>query len=303
MNTDIRLSVGFWQHPKTKKTVKRLGLEGIRSLQVLWLWAAVNRPDGNLAGMDAEDIELAADWKGNEGEFCAFCLGVWIDEADGGYALHDWAEHNSWQAKAKDRSESARKNANVRWGKEKSRQPHQVGNAPSMPSQCEDDANAMQPHQVGNAPSPSPSPKPKGKEKDIKTPCQVFAEDSDAYRLAAFMLETLKANLPTLKEPNLQKWASDFDVAIRNDPRMKDIRFVAQVIKWACSDDFWKANIQCPGKLRDKFDQLTAKMEATRTARASPSARLGPSRNGNTFPDGRERDYGESDFGALGGTP
>ena len=39
MNTDIRLSVGFWQHPKTKKTVRRLGLEGIRSLQVLWLWS------------------------------------------------------------------------------------------------------------------------------------------------------------------------------------------------------------------------------------------------------------------------
>ena len=36
MNTDIRLAVGFWQHPKTRKTIRRLGLEGIRSLQVLW---------------------------------------------------------------------------------------------------------------------------------------------------------------------------------------------------------------------------------------------------------------------------
>lgn len=38
--------------------------------------------------------------------------------------------------------------------------------------------------------------------------------------------------------------------------------------------------------------------------RASPpQARIGPSRNGNVFPDGRERDYGQSDFGALGGQP
>lgn len=121
MNTDIRLSVGFWQHPKTKKTVKRLGLEGIRSLQVLWLWAAVNRPDGVLSGMDWEDIELAADWQGDERAFFEFCLGtegasMWIDEDESGYILHDWADHNPWQAEAEARSESARKAAKARWG-------------------------------------------------------------------------------------------------------------------------------------------------------------------------------------------
>lgn len=130
--------------------------------------------------------------------------------------------------------------------------------------------------------------------KDIKTPCQVFAEGSDPYRLAVFMRDTLKANVPTLKDPNLQKWAQAFDVAIRNDPRMKDVRFVAQVIKWACSDDFWKANIQSPGKLREKFDQLTAKMESVRGSRASPSPRVGMSAHGNTKAGGQERNYGQS---------
>lgn len=69
MNCDIRLSTEFWQHPKTRKLAKRLGLEGVRSLQILWLWAARNRPDGNLGGMDWEDIELAADWQGEERAF------------------------------------------------------------------------------------------------------------------------------------------------------------------------------------------------------------------------------------------
>lgn len=108
MNSDIRLSVGFWQHPKTKKTVRRLGLEGIRSLQILWAWAAVNRPDGNLSGMDWEDIELAADWQGEERKFFDTCLGMWIDETSDGYALHDWQEHNPWASEADTRSDAAR---------------------------------------------------------------------------------------------------------------------------------------------------------------------------------------------------
>lgn len=108
MNTDIRLSVGFWQHPKTRKTAKRLGLEGVRSLQILWLWAAINRPDGNLSGMDWEDIELAADWSGEEQSFFDFCLGIWIDEAPYGYVLHDWKNHNSWASEADERSDKAR---------------------------------------------------------------------------------------------------------------------------------------------------------------------------------------------------
>lgn len=76
------------------------------------------------------------------------------------------------------------------------------------------------------------------------------------------MRDTLKANVPTLKEPNLQKWAHSFAVALRTDKRMTEPAFVAQVILWACSDAFWRANIQSPDKLREKFDQLTAKMEA-----------------------------------------
>lgn len=108
MNTDFRLSVGFWQHPKTKKTARRLGLEGIRSLQVLWAWVAVNRPDGNLSGMDWEDVELAADWQGEERKFFDTSLGMWIDESPDGYALHDWQEHNPWASEADTRSDAAR---------------------------------------------------------------------------------------------------------------------------------------------------------------------------------------------------
>lgn len=164
MNTDIRLSTGFWSHPKTRKLVKRLGLEGVRSLQILWLWAAQEKPDGNLAGIDWEDIELAADWQGEERAFFDHCLGVWIDEVEGGYVLHDWAEHNPWQAEAASRSAQARKNATAGWEKRRAKQPQDFGNADLMPPQCDGNAPAKQPQDFGNAPSPSPFPK------DIKTP-------------------------------------------------------------------------------------------------------------------------------------
>lgn len=108
MNTDIRLSVGFWQHPKTKKIAKRLGLEGVRSLQILWMWAATNRPEGNLSGMDWEDIELAADWQGEDQVFFTHCLGMWIDETNTGYVLHDWKDHNSWASQVEERNDTSR---------------------------------------------------------------------------------------------------------------------------------------------------------------------------------------------------
>lgn len=109
MNTDIRLSVEFWDHPKTVKLERRLGLEGVKALQVLWAWSAKNRPDGALSGMDEEDIEIAAGWKGNDGELLQILIELrWIDKDADGYALHDWTEHNDWASKVTDRGDHGR---------------------------------------------------------------------------------------------------------------------------------------------------------------------------------------------------
>lgn len=106
---DIRLSTEFWSHPKTIKLTRRLGLEGVRSLQILWLWSRSNRPDGILTGMDAEDIEIAAKWEGESERFVNESLNVrWLDINDGIYELHDWAEHNPWSADSIERGDKAR---------------------------------------------------------------------------------------------------------------------------------------------------------------------------------------------------
>lgn len=121
MNTDIRLAVNFWQHPKVYRLEKRLGLKAIRSLQILWIWCAQNRPDGNLFNLAPDEIEFVADWRGKKGAFFGACIGEWIDETEAGYRLHEWADYNPYQAQAGSREEArkekARNAANARWGK------------------------------------------------------------------------------------------------------------------------------------------------------------------------------------------
>ena len=117
----------------------------------------------------------------------------------------------------------------------------------------------------------SDEPDVQAKPKKSRTPLPELAEDSEAYRLAVYMRDQLAEVLPTFKEPTLQSWARDFDVALRNDERMGDVRFVAQVIKWVAADSFWRTNCQCPATLRKQFDKLTARMaEEAAKARASP---------------------------------
>ena len=250
MNTDIRLAVSFRGHRKRKRLRLVLGPDATDYLIDLWLSTAMNHPSGTLRGMDEIDIALEAGWEGEPQTFVSALMECrFLERAeDGTYALHDWEDHQSWAVHAEERKERAKKAAGARW-KEPLRDAcpeHAAGIAPSpspLPS-----------------PSPDPSPTPYGFKR--KTPGQVFAEDSEAYRLAVLMRDTLHANVPTLREPNIQAWAREFDVALRNDPRMNEPHFVGQVVKWACTHSFWRGNIQSPGKLREKFDQLTAKMEA-----------------------------------------
>jgi len=114
---DARISVGLPAHPKTKKLIRRLGEGGAWRLVCLFLWVAQSRPDGDLSGMTGEDIELAADWQGEEGAFIKALIEVgFVDGEEGCYEIHDWEQHNPWAAGASRRSEVARQNALKKWG-------------------------------------------------------------------------------------------------------------------------------------------------------------------------------------------
>ena len=105
MNSDIRLSVGFFDHPKIIKLERQLGLEGVTALLRLWLWAAQNRPSGVLSGMDEEDIEIAARWNGEVRAFNGVVRRLKLLDAVGDmFQIHDWQEHNTWQSEAENLS-------------------------------------------------------------------------------------------------------------------------------------------------------------------------------------------------------
>ncbi|MFD2206621.1 hypothetical protein [Kiloniella antarctica] len=156
--TDIRLQCGFHSHPKTIKLIRKIGHEGAFCLTQLWCWAAENRPKGDLAGLDIDDIEIAAGWTGEEGKFHAAILGTWLDED---LKLHTWEDHQGYIFHAEERSEKARNAAAARWGKRKTETDN---NASSTSDECLEhttsNAKPMPQHQSSNAPTPTPTPTP-----------------------------------------------------------------------------------------------------------------------------------------------
>jgi len=109
----------------------------------LWISTAMNRPSGDLKGMDEVDIALDAGWSGDPIEFCNALISCgWLEKnSTGEYRIHDWEEHQPYVLGAPMRSARAKHAARTRWDSKE--------DAPSMP---EVDSS--------NAPSPSPDPSP-----------------------------------------------------------------------------------------------------------------------------------------------
>lgn len=145
MPDDIRLKVGLFTHFKMNRLVRRIGYEGGFKLIQLFAWAAVNRPNGDLSGMEAADIEDAVHWGGDSGKFVEVMREVgFIDGTEFAYRLHDWTEHNPWAASSEERSESSKWAALCRrYGRD--------GAAERMPGYAERMRSACEPHAAGTA--------------------------------------------------------------------------------------------------------------------------------------------------------
>lgn len=106
---DIRINVNFFSHPKTQKLIRRLGPESVLCLLQLWTWAAQNRPNGLLHGLDDEDLEIASGWSGSAGVFVDMLKSLaWLDETKEGLYIHDWSVHNPWICSSESRGDVAR---------------------------------------------------------------------------------------------------------------------------------------------------------------------------------------------------
>lgn len=170
MADDARISIALPEHPKTKKLIRRIGVEGAWFLVKLFLWAASNRHDGDLSGLTAEDIELAINWPGEIGAFVKTLVEVgFLDGEEGQYTIHDWYEHNTFAATKGLRVERARTAANKRWGGQKDAVPLQSSDANGMQGACVEHANGMRSDGFSNALHSTPlhTTPPKSKSKAL----------------------------------------------------------------------------------------------------------------------------------------
>lgn len=246
MTNDARISTALPSHPKTKKIIRRLGEAGAWNLVCLILWAAANRSDGDLTGMSVEDIELAIDYRGQPGALVqALCEVGFLDGDEGGYFIHDWAEHNPWVNGADMRSAKARWNAVKRHhgATEADRQVPEWAavrnaggnhedtdsNASSIPSSnARSTKVALLQTKRSNAPSPSPSPSEK------KSPNGDLLQSADGETedpVCMIVLEAYHRHLPACEQ-----------VSVIGPKRTKRLQFVDKFARQVCRKQGWSYN-------------------------------------------------------------
>jgi hypothetical protein len=219
MNSDYRISVGFFRHHKTRKLQKRLGSDGVLALLKLWGYAAEFRADGDLSEMSAEDIELAIDWM-KETPLIATLVEIgFIDGQEGRYCLHEWGIHNPWACVDEARSDGGRLSCLFRKNpiaaqefKAKGRtgitkEEYEI--AKNMRNPCDRSANAQDSsaNRSANAPiSPAPAPTPTPVPTPIPIPAPKEAKaKSKAKERAPAPATPLPADFAIT--PELQAWA------------------------------------------------------------------------------------------------
>lgn len=91
---------------------------------------------------------------------------------------------------------------------------------------------------------------------------KIYTPDSQEYILSQYLFKKMLENNPTVKEPDLNKWAINMDKLLRLDNRPSCE--VMEVIDFCQSDTFWKSNILSVAKLREKYDQLNIKRKSSK---------------------------------------
>ena len=88
-----------------------------------------------------------------------------------------------------------------------------------------------------------------------------FVYTDDDLRAANWIFDLIKNLSPNVKTPDFASWANEIRLMRERDGRShKDI---CELFKWANQNEFWASNILSPAKLREKWDQLEIKRNAS----------------------------------------
>lgn len=114
LDTDIRIKTGFFRHFKRKKLQRLAGAEGVLAILELWAWAADNRPNGDLTGMDAEKIADVTTWPDDPDRLvAAFVAAGLVDGEPDHYSVHDFETEQAWIQKRAALKEAGRRGAEL----------------------------------------------------------------------------------------------------------------------------------------------------------------------------------------------
>ena len=103
-------------HPKVRRLIRLLRVEdatGIGHLVSLWLWVLRYRPDGDITGLDDDELAYAARWKGDARTFVRSMqeAGLFDEDSRGVVTIHDWLDYagslREAERKAKQRQRKA----------------------------------------------------------------------------------------------------------------------------------------------------------------------------------------------------
>gem|GEM_PF-359386 len=98
------------------------------------------------------------------------------------------------------------------------------------------------------------------KEKNIKditstkSGKRIYDDTSPYLQLSEYLFSKMLLNNPEAKKPNMQSWADELRKMVELDGRT--VEQVKGMIEWSQADDFWKINVLCTKKLREKYDQM-----------------------------------------------
>jgi hypothetical protein len=102
----------------------------------------------------------------------------------------------------------------------------------------------------------------KARKLDKKPSAPAQAPSQEAVSLATLLKERILGNNSMARITSAQEinWAREVDFMMRREQRTE--AQIRDIIEWSQRDSFWRTNILSMGKVREKFDQLTAKKNA-----------------------------------------
>lgn len=116
--------------------------------------------------------------------------------------------------------------------------------------------------------------------KEVKNVKKKPTSSPDALRLSDLLGYLILENNPGntalsngKREATVTRWAADIDKLIRLDG--KTPVEIERVIHWCQADSFWMTNILSGAKLREKWDQLTVKMQGNGKDKTAEADRYG----------------------------